>query len=423
MPHGAKLRHKWKAKVLSWADPFIESHSRPVAKLVAEMISGLLSSGSLQLTEIARALKEPTRLHHTVKRLSRMLGTHDLWEALEGEVLQRLAPRISEGMILAIDPGDLNRDGASCSEGRSQVRDGSSGEIVGGYPLLSVVARDVQRGTTVPLYCRLSSPEAEDYVSENDEILKAMNRVQTAIGSKRLWVIDRGGDRSRLWRHWLADQDGAPAYDVLVRAANQRHWLRGHVKGTAQEIAKQVPCKHRGTLRRGKEKAIRFGLTRVRLPDNPDRPLTFLVVRHGKREPMVLVSTRLVRGRRQGERLIHSYLDRWACEEGYRFSKQGFGLEQVQARGYRVLRNLVALAVASWALLAEEQDHSDTLIQHGRRQKDRRRQRPNFPFYSVLKGWQRLFSEAKTLLHDRLRRRWSRNSLSQLTLPGMELRL
>lgn len=38
------------------------------------------------------------------------------------------------------------------------------------------------------------------------------------------------------------------------------------------------------------------------------------------------------RGRRQGERLIQAYLDRWACEEGYRFTKQGFQLEGVQAR-------------------------------------------------------------------------------------------
>jgi len=425
MPHGAKLRRKWKAKVLNWSEPFTQSHSRPVAKLVAEVISGILGSGSLQLTEIARALKEPKRLHHTVKRLSRMLGKHELWEELEAEVLHRLAPQVSEEMVLALDPGDLNRHGAPKSEKRGQVRDGSTGEIIGGYPLLSVVARNVKTAVTLPLYTRLYSSEADDFVSENEAILSAMSRVQSALGRRHLWVIDRGGDRGRLWEKWLEEKEGETAYEVLVRAANQRHWQRGRFKGTAQELAKQVPCKHRGRLRRGADKEIRFGLTRVRLPERPDRPLTFIVVRHGKSEPMVLLSTRMVRGRRQGERLIHSYLDRWACEEGYRFSKQGFGLEKVQARSYKVLRNLVALATISWAMLAKEQEqkHSEALLQYGKRQKDQQRYRPKFPFYSILKGWQKLFAEAKTMLHDQLRRRCTRPPLQQLALPGMVLRL
>lgn len=414
MPHDARLRQKWKGKVLSWASPMADAVSKPVGKLVAEVIGGILSSGSLQLTEIARALKEPTNLHHTVKRLSRMLGKHELWTKLEDLLLERLAPLVHEEMILAIDPGDLNRDGAPKSGCRSQVHDGSTGEIVGGYPLLQVVARDVNKGTTLPLLCRLYSYKDPQFHSENEEILAVMRRVQGAIGGHPLWVIDRGGDRNLLWKAWLAEEEG---FDVLVRADNKRHWLRGCEKLKAQDIAKQLPLKHRGTLRRGSDKEIRFGLTRVRLPDHPDHPLTMIVIRHGKREPMVLVTTRQVRGRRQGERLIHSYLDRWACEEGYRFSKQGFSLERVQARSYQVLRNLVALTTVSWALLAEGQHQAEELVEKGKRLK---KKRPQFPFYSMLKGWQRLFSEAVTLFHDRFRRMIPRQ---QLTLPGLVPRL
>jgi len=103
-----------------------------------------------------------------------------------------------------VDPGDLNRDGAPASEYRGRVRDGDRGEgtsrncrrdsfanrrirhmsglasanqaltcliasatplcrraprvfrgareVVGGYPLMSVVARDVRTGRTLPLF-------------------------------------------------------------------------------------------------------------------------------------------------------------------------------------------------------------------------------------------------------------------------------
>ena len=154
-----------------------------------------------------------------------------------------------------------------------------------------------------------------------------------------LWVIDRGGDRGRLWSAWLRAERA-----VLVRAANQRFWLwRGRAL-TAQQIARELPMRRRDQFRRGSTKPVHFALTQVRLRERPDQALTMILVRHGKREPLVLVTTRRARGPRPGERLIQAYLDRWACEEGYRFTKQGFALESVQARRFATLANRVALA-------------------------------------------------------------------------------
>ncbi len=116
--------------------------------------------------------------------------------------------------------------------------------------------------------------------------------------------------------------------------------------------------------------------------------LSMVVVRHGKQQPMVLVSTERIRGRLQGERLIQSYMGRWACEEGYRFSKQGFGLEKVQARKLTTLQNLVALATLAWGLLACHQNQGQKLIYKAKRQKSHK---PLvFPFYTLLSDWQAL---------------------------------
>ena len=123
-----------------------------------------------------------------------------------------------------------------------------------------------------------------------------------------------------------------------------------------------------------------------------------IVVRHGKQQPLVLVCTQRVRGRRQGERLIQAYISRWAVEEGYRFSKQGFDLEKVQAIKLSTLQNLVALATLAWGLLAEHQNDGQRLIINAQRQKENK---PLvFPFYTLLMGWQRLFVGAKTLFYD-----------------------
>jgi len=393
MFNNAKERNKWKVRITDCVSSS-ELVSRPVGKCMAEVIAGVLSSGSLQLSKIGRSLKEPTRLHHTMKRLSRMLGTHsEIAWAAETLLLESVSPQVTRDMILAIDPGDLNRSGSNKSEGLCQVRDGDKGDIVNGYPLISVVARCAKTRTTLPLLTRLLSSRRGAYKSENTDIMHTMERVQRHLDCKPLWVIDRGGDRSRLWRFWIKGD-----WPIVVRAVNQRFWNWRDSFGTAQQIAKKLPLKHRGKLKPNSKQTIRFGITKVSLKEHPDTQLSMIVVRHGKQQPLVLVSTRSVRGRLQGERLIQAYISRWAVEEGYRFSKQGFDLEKVQARKLSSLQNLVALATLAWGLLAKHQCDGQGLIDKALRQKEKK---PLvFPFYTLLMGWQRLFSSAKSLFYE-----------------------
>jgi hypothetical protein len=398
MPQDATARRNWKVGIVQWAEGLTGSVAKPVRKLVGESVLGILTSGSVRLSAMARSLREPIGLHATEKRLSRMLADHpEVAEAVTEETLRRTAPAVTEGMVLAIDPGDLNRDGAPASEGRSRVRDGSTGEVVGGFPLLSIVARDTKRGRTLPLLTRLYSVRSLGHRSENAELKAAITRISAHLGTRPLWVMDRGGDRGELWRFWLERGDR-----VLVRACDQRHWQwHRSQRLTAQQIARKLPCKHRGQI--GEGKTVHFGITTVRMPELPDHPLSLLVVRHGKREPMVLVTTDRIRGHRQGQRLIRQYMDRWACEEGYRLTKQGFELERVQARKLASLRNLVALAHMAWALLAVRDPEGQRLSPWCQSLKPG--SAPNFLFYRLLQGWQRLFQTARTGFYGWFRQR------------------
>jgi len=421
MSDDARLRLKWKVDLLSYIKPFRDRLSKPVNKLIGEVMYGILSSGSLKMSEIGRALKEDVDLHHTSKRLSRMLVKHKLQQKIESEVLCRMKSKLNDNMILAIDPGDLDRRYAESCEFLGKIRDGSSGDIISGYPLLSVVARNGQQGKTVPLLLRVFSASEKDHVSENTEILLAMERVKRDVGNTHLWVIDRGGDRLNLWGHWLCH-----SFQIVVRVTKQRHWRWRDSSMNAQEIAKRLPCKHRCQLRRHGDAEVKFGLTTVYLPSHPNKPLTLIVVRHGKKEPMVLVSTRRAYGRRQGQALIHAYMDRWCVEEGFRFSKQGFGLEGVMARKMNALKNLVALMLLAWSFLVSREDVAVELKEIGkadkiRRKKKRRKQqeRPAFPYYSILKGWQMLFSLATTALRHWLRKPDKYNQRKQQTIPGL----
>ena len=68
MCNDARERNQWKVRLVNWTDTVKFDVSRPVLKLMNEVVFGVLSSGSLHLTRMARTLSEETRLHHTVKR-------------------------------------------------------------------------------------------------------------------------------------------------------------------------------------------------------------------------------------------------------------------------------------------------------------------------------------------------------------------
>jgi len=57
MPNDARERTEWKVRIADWIDGLPTLIKRPVRKLMAGTVIGILTSGSLRQSEIARALK------------------------------------------------------------------------------------------------------------------------------------------------------------------------------------------------------------------------------------------------------------------------------------------------------------------------------------------------------------------------------
>jgi len=73
-----------------------------------------------------------------------------------------------------------------------------------GYWTLEVIGAQVEGEELVPLDGELYSQNAEHFLSENRQILKAIDAVLLQIGNQGIWAIDRGGDRGRLLDGLLA---------------------------------------------------------------------------------------------------------------------------------------------------------------------------------------------------------------------------
>ena len=193
-----KIRSRLKAQLTKCSTQLCEGLSKPLQRFVGEMLFGIQASQDVKLSNIARSLEEDIPLIKTEDRLSRHLQA----KALESHLGPRLASlasrRVEANAVLCLDLSDVRKEYAEKMEYLDQVWDGSEGEVHAGYWLCSVTAAEVQGSEITPLYQTLFSARAQDFISENAEILAAVDPVRVYTRGHGIWAIDRGGGRKRL---------------------------------------------------------------------------------------------------------------------------------------------------------------------------------------------------------------------------------
>jgi hypothetical protein len=321
-------------------------------RLACEVIYGVLARRSVHLTEIGRSLEEPIPLIKTENRLSRNLARPEIRPVVQAAMAREGASRVSDDTLLVLDLSDIAKPYARKMEHLARVRDGSKKELADGYWLCQVIGVEEGGSEIAPLYGDLYSQEAPGFVSENEEIFRALRTVSGATSGRGIWVMDRGGDRGEIFAE-LAPP--AKQKRFLIRLQGDRHLLCGTRKRPALAIAESCPTPYATAVWREEPKreravTVEYGYRRVRLPAHPETELWLVVVKGFGAKPLMLLTN--VPMRRNRGRLwwaVSSYLTRWRVEETLRFAKQCYRLEDVRVRGYERLRNLYVLATAATA--------------------------------------------------------------------------
>ena len=97
------------------------------------MLYGIQAAKDVKLSNIARTLKEDQALIKTEDRLSRSLDDEDLTDAINEEICRLGASKVTDDIVIAIDPGDIRKKYAKKMEQSSKIYDGSEHEIGEGY--------------------------------------------------------------------------------------------------------------------------------------------------------------------------------------------------------------------------------------------------------------------------------------------------
>lgn len=329
------------AELRSLVEQIAQDQPRPAKKFLFEMIFGLCASGSVLLTEVGRKLPANISLHAVEKRLSRQLGS-ERWEdtAMLEQYVAWAARAIKPSTILALDISDIRKAYAEKMECLGKVHDGSTGEIVTGYWLLAVEAHQAG-GQRQGIYLQAWSAQAEEFESENREILRAIELVEHFAPLRALWVIDSGGDRSHLHREFKRLK-----LRYLVRVGCNRtvelHGQKRGIRQVAEEVLMSGSFRFAHRTKRGRWRALRlrYGFERITWQEEAYS----LVVAEGiSNERLILWTNEIVSSAEEAEQIVRSYLRRWAVEDANRVIKQEFRLEAIRVTDWQRVQRLVVL--------------------------------------------------------------------------------
>ena len=98
-----------KAQLSKFSGIISKGFSKPKRKLIKEMLYGIQAPKDVKLSNISRTLREEQSPIKTEDRLSRNLDDQDSTDTINEEMMRLAASKITEDMVVAIDPGDFGR--------------------------------------------------------------------------------------------------------------------------------------------------------------------------------------------------------------------------------------------------------------------------------------------------------------------------
>jgi len=335
--------------------------SKPERRCLAELTVGLCKIRQPILRQLALALRESIPLKKTIRRFRRHLRKADWGQRLWEGVQARLGARLHSHDYVAVDLSDLQKPQAPSLEGLDWVRDGDTGQVGPGFYWLNLMGVSADGTSLFPLMSRLYS-FTRQAVSENTELLEAIEQTGQYLPDDICWLLDRGADRTVLFERLIeADRE------FIIRLKHNRRLTIGASSQSVANWAKQLDRPFRcGCWVSKKNKRVRReyegGARRVSLPQaQPDSQgqaqlwLVCLKAEHGG-ESYFLVRTSLSDADRIVRHTVTGYGHRWSIEEYHRHLKEQFNLEAIQVQKWNHLQNLISVIGVAMAWLYGELD-------------------------------------------------------------------
>jgi len=254
------------------------------------------------------------------------------------------------------------------------------------------------------VYTKVYSASEPGFISEDDEVLKALDFIGVHFKKKNIRVFDRGYD-ANIYYERLIDRSEA----FVIRAKKNRNVIYKGEPINILALAKRFKGKYSLKFRKknGMAADCKISIVSVRLPCRPDKDLNLVVCNGFGQEPLMLLTSLKSDDTRLSVVITKVYLLRWRIEEFYGFKKQQLDFEGFRVRSLQSIRNLdllVTIAVGWIGLISEKRNERSMVMEliHISR---RIYGTPKFVFYAIADGLFLLAAKAVNGITHMLRKK------------------
>jgi hypothetical protein len=417
MANYTTLGSNLKRSILRFSEKLSKGLTRPDFKFISQMIYGLLSSQSCHLSKIARTLDEQISLKKTIDRLSRNLNGFTDGQKLLINYMRSIKKCFSVRSILIIDDSDITKPCSSKLEGLGVVRDGSTGSYGMGYHTIGVTALTPGKKQPVGVYTRVYSASEKDFVSADEETLKALRYLSRHFKKSNVRAFDRGYDANIYYKYLIGNEE-----NFIIRAKKNRDVTYKGERLNILTLASRFKGKYSLKFKKknGIDADCKISIVPIRLPCRPEDDLSLVICRGIGKEPLMLITGMKSDDPRLSVTVTKVYLMRWRIEEFYGFKKQQFDFEDFRVRSLNSIRNLdllLTIAIGFIGLMSEKCDERETAMELIAISK-RIYATPKFTFYALADGMFTVFARCKQGIWLMLRKKPKDPQLSLFTDIG-----
>jgi hypothetical protein len=317
------------------------------------MIYGMTASGSVILSDIADALKEPIKKKNTVDRLSRQLSK-GIIRKVRGEYFKAISPLIPDDPVVLVDDTDIIKPYGRKFDSLGTVKDGSAmkASFEKGYRCTEMTVLSNADSQPISLFSHIHSSQEKDYKSANTVTYKGIALCVKGLGGKATFVMDRGYDANAMFLY--LDKLNQ---DYIIRLTSKRklfykgRWL------SAPTLCASRKGKFKTTvLFQGEKKECYISHVNTQITASK-KPVCLVLVYGLGETPMMLATNKKLKSKEDVVSILRTYMSRWRIEEYFRFKKQHFGFEGYRVRSMKsmnALNMLLSYAIAFLAVIQKK---------------------------------------------------------------------
>lgn len=335
--------YQMKREIVNFSKKMSDGCKKVDEDMIMDILYGMQASKSVLISKISRELKEDIKLKNTIERLCIRLEKFDNSDIVLNNYynyVRKYLPIKDDERIVHFDDSDIVKVYGKKFEDLDLVRDASDpdGKIKPGYHVCNVTGVGKNEKQPFWIYSKIYSTKSDGFKSQNDETMKSIEAAIKLYEGRFTGVFDRGYDDKKLFR-FLLDKK----IHFVIRSKGNRSLLFNGQKRNIMDVAKSKKGKINMNVMRedGINQEVKISYTKANLLDGKKEELTIVFVYGFKdNEPMILITDKEIKNKKDAIKIVRMYIDRWKIEEVHRAVKEEYDYENMRVRSLKSMNNL-----------------------------------------------------------------------------------